>query len=261
MALSVLMTYEPLEKTGERYDYWRSYISFYERFKDGPATPNTAWYGSEYDAFRESLSKELGIEKRLIEDCFFMKDEEGKYYVTPVGQKTNPNIFSAENFIPLEWFLMYEGAEKKYFFTHTGFGAIRHDCIYYVTRVGNALERLDVAVRNIDSFLASPESSGSPTLSGILSDLKAGAENLTHWLTGFDRESFVLLNYGEMSSHINPDQMKNEDSVSELGLVLTLARDGEADDAEKVLAMLLSKWEGINRSFAGETEKPTTTLQ
>lgn len=261
MALSVLMTYEPLEKTGERYDYWRSYISFYERFKDGPATPNTAWYGSEYDAFRESLSKELGIEKRLIEDCFFMKDEDGKYYFTPVGRKANPNIFSAENFIPLEWFLMYDGTEKKYFFTHTGFGAIRQDSIYYITRVGKALERLDTAVSDIDAFLASPESTGSPTLSGILSDLKAGGENLTHWLMGFDRESFVLLNYGEMSSRIDPDQLRSEDSVSELRLVLTLAREGSAGDSEKVLAMLLSRWEGINRSLADEAEKPTTTLQ
>jgi len=261
MALSVLMTYEPLEQTGERYDYWRSYISFYERFKDGPATPNSAWYGSEYDAFRESLSKELGIEKRLIEDCFFMKDEDGKYYVTPVGRKANPNIFSAENFIPLEWFLMYEGAEKKYFFTHTGFGAIRQDSIYYLTRVESALERLEAAVSCIDAFLASPGSAGSPTLAGILSDLKAGGENLAHWLGGFDRESFVLLNYGEMSSRIDPDQIKNEDSVSELRLVLTLAREGSAEDAEKVLAMLLTRWEGINRSFSDDAEKPTTTLQ
>lgn len=261
MALSVLMTYEPLEKTGERYDYWRSYISFYERFKDGPATPNTAWYGSEYDAFRESLSKELGIEKGLIEHCFFMKDEEGRYYVTPVGREANPNIFSAENFIPLEWFLMYDGTEKKYFFTHTGFGAIKQDSIYYITRVESALERLEAAISDIDAFLASTESAGSPTLAGILSDLKAGGENLTHWLRGFDRESFVLLNYGEMSTRIDPEQIKNEDSVSELRLVITLARDGEPGDAEKVLAMLLSRWEGINRSFAEDVEKPTTTLQ
>lgn len=261
MALSVLMTYEPLDKTGERYDYWRSYISFYERFKDGPATPNSAWYGSEYDAFRESLSKELGIEKRLIEDCFFMKDEEGKYYVTPVGSKANPNIFSAENFIPLEWFLMYDGAEKKYFFTHTGFGAVRQDAIYYMTRVGTALARLDAAVNDMDAFLASSEAAGRPALSGTLGDLRSGAANLVHWLSGFDPESFVLLNYGELSPRTDPGQMKSEDSVSELRLVVTLAREGSADDAEKVLSMLLSKWEGINRSLSPSEEKRPSTLQ
>ncbi|MEW6146190.1 MAG: hypothetical protein AB1598_14350 [Thermodesulfobacteriota bacterium] len=261
MALSVLMTYEPLDKTGEKYDYWRSYISFYERFKDGPATPNTAWYGSEYSAFRESLSKELGIDKDMIEDCFFMKDEEGKYYLTPVGSKANPNIFSAENFIPLEWFLMYDGTEKKYFFTHTGFGAVRQDAIYYKTRVGTALGRLNAAVNDIDAFLASPGAAGSPTLSGILSDLGSGAGNLRHWLSGFDPESFVLLNYGEITSRIEPEQIRTEDSVSELWLVLTLAREGSAEDAEKVLAMLLSRWEAINRSLAPEDEKRPTTLQ
>ena len=261
MALSVLMTYEPLEKTGEKQDYWRSYISFFEQFKDGPATPNTAWYGSEYDAFRESLSKELGIEKHLIEECFFMKDEDGKYYVTPVGSSVNPNIFSAENFIPLEWFLMYEGAEKKYFFTHTGFGAIEHDAIYYKTRVGNARARLGSAVSGMDTFLASPGAASRPALAAKLSELKSGAENLKHWLSGFDPGSFVVLNYGEMCSRIVPGQMKNEDSVSELRLVITLAAEGSPDDAGKVLAMLLSKWDSINRSLAPSEEERPSTLQ
>lgn len=255
------MTYEPLEKTGDKYDYWRSYISFFEQFKDGPATPNTAWYGSEYDAFRESLSKELGIEKHLIEECFFMKDEDGKYYVTPVGSSANPNIFSAENFIPLEWFLMYEGAEKKYFFTPTGFGAIQHDAIYYKTRVGNAIGRLDSAMSGIDSFLASPGASGRPALAGKLGDLKSGAENLRHWLSGFDPGSFVLLNYGDISSRMDREQIKNEDSVSDLRNVLTLASEGSPEDAEKVLAMLLSKWESINRTLEPAEEKRPSTLQ
>ncbi|MFI5324165.1 MAG: hypothetical protein ACHQ6U_11720 [Thermodesulfobacteriota bacterium] len=261
MALSVLMVYEPLDKTGERCDYWRSYISFYERFKDGPATPNTAWYGSEYSAFRESLSKELGIEKELLEDCFFMKDEEGRYFLTPVGSKANPNVFSVENFIPLEWFLMYDGTEKKYFFTLTGFGAIRHDAIYYNTRVSEALGRLAEAVRDIEAFLASPGASAAPTLAGILTDLKSGAQNLTHWLTGFDPESFVMLNYGEICSYIAPDSIKKEDSVSELKSVLVFARERNAGDAEKVLAVLLSKWEEISRSLSSSTEKRTSTLQ
>jgi hypothetical protein len=255
------MTYEPLEKTGDKYDYWRSYISFYEQFKDGPATPNTAWYGSEYDAFRESLSKELGVEKHLIEECFFMKDEDGKYYVTPIGSSANPNIFSAENFIPLEWFLMYEGAEKKYFFTHTGFGAIEHDAIYYKTRVGSALKRLDSAAGGIDSFLASPGAALRPDLAGKLSGLKSGAENLRHWLSGFDPGSFVLLNYGDISSRMDRDQIKNEDSVSDLRNVLTLASEGSPDDAEKVLAMLLSKWDSINRTLEPADEKRPSTLQ
>jgi hypothetical protein len=179
----------------------------------------------------------------------------------PVGSKANPNIFSAENFIPLEWFLMYDAGEKKYFFTHTGFGAIRQDAIYYITRVGSALGRLGAAVSGIDAFLASSGAEGSPTLSGILSDLKSGAENLSHWLSGFDAGSFVMLNYGDISQRMDPGQMKNEDSVSELGTVLALAGEGNTDDAEKVLAMLLSKWDSINRTLAPAEEKRPETLQ
>jgi hypothetical protein len=94
-----------------------------------------------------------------------------------------------------------------------------------------------------------------------MSDLASGAGNLRHWLSGFDPEGFVLLNYGEMSSRIDPEQIRTEDSVSELWLVLTLARDGSAEDAEKVLAMLLSRWERINRSLSPSEDKRPSTLQ
>ncbi len=261
MALSVLMVYEPLSSTRERENYWRSYISFYEKFWDGPATPQSSWYGREYDEFREALSKELGLDKREVQDCFFMKDENGHYFVAPVGSKVNLNIFSAENFIPLEWFLMYDGGQKKYFYTHTGFGAIHHDAIYYNTRIEDALARLGDAVRDIEKSLDMPEESRDLTLAGTLRDLREGASNLRDWLSGFDSGGFVLLNYGEICSHIEPDSMKNEDSVSELRRAVTLSAGGHADEASGVIKALLSKWEEISRAASGSRPRSSSTLQ
>lgn len=261
MALSVLMVYEPLSSTRDRENYWQSYISFYEKFWDGTATPQSSWYGRDYDEFREALSKELGLDKNNIHDCFFMKDDNGYYYVVPVGSKVNMNIFSAENFIPLEWFLMYDGGEKKYFYTHTGFGAIHHDAIYYRTRIEDALRRLVDAEGEIEKSLGLPGNSPGASVAGMLRDLSQGVKNLRDWLSGFDPAGYVLLNYGEICSHIEPDTMKNEDSVSELRRVITLSREGKVRDAETALRALLSKWDEISRAASGTATKTSSTVQ
>lgn len=259
MALSVLMVYEPVSSTREKENYWRSYISYYEQFWDGPATPQSSWYGMEYDEFREALSRELGLDKKEIQDCFFIKDSEGDYYVAPAGSKVNLNIFSAENFIPLEWFLMYEGGEKKYFYTHTGFGAIHHDAIYYSTRIEDAVRRLKEASLEIDTAIGS--GSGGRSLSEVLMDIKRGVLNITDWLSGFDPAGYVMLNYGEICSHIQPDSMKNEDSVSELRHAIRLASEGKHDDAETSLKILLGKWDEIQRAASGDKPRASSTLQ
>jgi hypothetical protein len=256
MAISVLMVYEPLGSVGEQ-DYWRSYIRFYEQFRDGPATPQSAWYGREYETFRESFSAETGVAKDAIRDCFFFKDDDGEYYLTPVGPKTNVNLFTAEDFIPLEWFLMYRGEEKKYFYTHTGWGAVRQDAIYYRTRLSDAAARLEEAERDLEAWTAS----GQGPVSAIVEDLAAGARNLRHWLSSFDEKSFVLLNYGEISTRIAPDSLKNEDSVSELGNALLLARENDDERAGTALMALVAKWDSINSALTGGAEKKSSTLQ
>ena len=92
------------------------YIGFYEKYRDGTATPQSSWHGREYEDFRSSLSSELGLDETEIEDCFFIKDDEGKYYLAPVSTDVNLNILSTENYVPFERLLMYEGDEN---FTRT----------------------------------------------------------------------------------------------------------------------------------------------
>ncbi|MGH7885974.1 MAG: hypothetical protein ACRENO_09805, partial [Thermodesulfobacteriota bacterium] len=142
MAQSVLMVYEYLDALRES-EYWEQYINFYQKFWDGPATPQSSWWGREYQEFRESLSNHLGLDKKYIKDCFFMKDKDDKYYICPIGSDVkNLNILATENMIPYEWFLLFGDEEKSYFFTHTGFGAIHHDAIYYSTKIMQSLERI-----------------------------------------------------------------------------------------------------------------------
>ncbi|MCC6712823.1 MAG: hypothetical protein IT344_05605 [Candidatus Dadabacteria bacterium] len=256
MAMSVLMVYEPLGSARDQ-DYWRSYIKFYEQFRDGPATPQSVWYGREYETFRESFSAETGVAGDAIRDCFFFRDEDGEYYLTPVGRKANVNMFTAEDFIPLEWFLMYRGEEKKYFYTHSGWGAVSRDAIYYRTRLRDAALRLEEAGRDIEAWTAS----GPGPVSSIVEGLAAGAGSLRHWLSSFDENGFVLLNYGEISTRIAPGSLRNEDSVSELGNALLLARENDPGRAGTALMALVAKWDSINSALTGAAEKKSSTLQ
>ncbi len=259
MAISVLMVYQPIESTREKEDYWRSYISFYEKYWDGPATPQSSWYGREYDEFRTSLSSQLGLSKKEIQDCFFLQDDDNNYYIVPVGSEVNINIFSAEDFIPLEWFLMFTKEEKHYFYAHTGFGAVQQDAIYY--NGADAAERLVVSKKNIEKALGHIDQGTSQPFAEALKELSENIVNLENWLSGFDPKSFIILNYGEICSYIEPNSMKNEDSVSEIYRVVSLAADGKIKEAESALYHLLSKWDEIRGAISGERPDSAATVQ
>lgn len=261
MAISVLMVYQPIESTMEKEGYWRSYISFYEKYWDGPATPQSSWFGKEYEDFRKSLANELGLSKNEIQDCFFLQDDEDKYYIVPVGSEVNINIFSAEDFIPFEWFLMFLKEEKNYFYTHTGFGAVQQEAIYYNGRVENSICRLENSKEQIHSALNSIESKNAQMLEEALKELSDNITNLENWLLGFDPKSFIILNYGEICSHIEPSSLKNEDSVSEIHMVLSLAGEGKLEEATSTLGYLISKWNEIRGSITGEGTSSTSTVQ
>ena len=116
MAQTVLMVYENIESLKDKKNYWKSYVEFYEKYWDAPATPKSSWWGVEYDEFRRSLSGQLGLDTDHIQDCFFTKDKEGNYYICPIGKEVNLNIMACENFIPLEWFVLFDSEQKSYLY-------------------------------------------------------------------------------------------------------------------------------------------------
>jgi hypothetical protein len=213
------------------------------------------------DQFRESLSRQLGMGKKEIQDCFFIKDKQGGYYIVPVGSELNINIFSAENFIPFEWFLMFSKDEKRYFYTHTGFGAIQQDSIYYKGTVNDALQRLGVSKHNIESALNKIEAGTYQDFAETLKELSDNIINLENWLSDFDPRSFIILNYGEISNYIEPESMKNEDSVSEIHDILSSASGGSIDQAKSALIYLRTKWNEIRSVITGERPETTSTMQ
>lgn len=246
MAQSVVMVYESLEAIKNGREYWKDYVDHYEKFWDGPATPQSAWFGHEYEEFRTSLAERLGIGVEHIRNAFFLKNEDGKYFVCPVGDSVNLNIMACEDIIPYEWFLMFSSEEKDYFYTHTGFGAIHQDAIYYRTERSSALVRLERCTGILKNTIHGSNDTGSyPYLAG-LSYLTQGIENVSQWIEGFSDEAVLILNYGEICNLIDQNSFKYEDSVGEINSVINSIEKGDFTTAESNLKLLNSKWTEIS---------------
>ena len=156
---------------------------------------------------------------------------------------------------------MFSKEEKHYFYTHTGFGAIQQDAIYYNGKVENANARLKQSKESIEAAFNKIEAGTSQALAETLKELSDNIVNLENWLAGFDPRSIIILNYGEICTHIEPESMKNEDSVSEIHSVLELAGEGKISEAESSYTYLTSKWNEIRGAITGSKPETSSTVQ
>lgn len=251
MAISSILIYEPIDSFRDKANYWKEYAEFYEKYWGGPTSPLGIWFGNEYEAFRNSLSQHLGMDKEEVEDCYFMKDSDNNYYVAPLYSKSNSA--HSENIIPLDWFIMFIEEDRKSLYTHWGFNAIHYD-----TRIGTALDRIDEAINILSNCLTDTDKSTINKLfANNLSIMCQSLSDLQTWFSGFDNTGFVVLNYGEVCSYISPATLKNEQSVGEMGDFLELLKSGELEKASSSMRILFQKWEEIRSQASGEIDKST----
>ena len=251
MAKSTLVLYEPLGSHTEKSYYWNEYVQFYEQYWGGPTSPFGVWFGNEYESFLNALSENLGIAKDELEHCFFTKDEEGKYYVAPFMSKAN--LFFCDNFIPFEWFVPFSEEDRQTLYTHWGFNALHYD-----TRVRIAAGRLDEAEKIVaDAISGSSSLLDASTRMYLEGHLSKGLAELKAWLSGFDSAGFLVLNYGELCSVINPYSLENERSVGEMWKILGLFKKGKSAEAESSLKALIQKWEDIRDQASGNLDGST----
>ncbi|MHA1942160.1 MAG: hypothetical protein ACW97P_10610 [Candidatus Hodarchaeales archaeon] len=257
MANSVLVVYEPLEEVIEKKTYWKSYIGFYEKYWDGPSSFQSVWFGKEYDDFRDALSVHLGMDKEFVEDCFFIKDKDEKYYISPLTENA-PYVFSSENYIPPEWFMLFSKDDKRLSYTHSGYGAISQDGIYYHTEIKHAAGNIEKADLIFKNALAKSNEDKS-TIFGMLTQLHEGVENIKSWLSSFHENGKIVLNYGEICTYIPNYSLPDENSVQDIWEILDLIKNGSFDEAQSKINIFVVKWQ---ETFSQASEKKTkSTVQ
>lgn len=241
MATSTLVVYEPLDNFKEDISYWEEYCKFYEEYWGGPTSPFGVWFGNEYNAFRKALSNQLNLEDSEINDCFFLKKGEDQYFVAPL--RAENNILSVNNFIPPEWFFLFSQKERRDFYTHWGFNTINYDA-----DLQDSLTRLINAIDTIEKF----KNKGIKVYFAVYIDMIfEGLNHIKDWLSGFGTDGVIILNYGDICSHIYLQTLKNEDSVGDMNNLLEYLKDGKYNEAESLLKIFNQKWEDINSKCVG----------
>ena len=229
---SALMVYQNLANIKEDKEYWDKYIKFHELYWDGPNASQNVFYGNEYEEYRNSLSKYLEIEPDQIKDCLFTKHENGDYYLTPLGVDSDKYIMESENSIPAQWFLMFESKEKKFFYSHAGDGAIQPDGIYYNTDCALSKKRLESA----KDILESISNESVPKEFDIFQkELLFGISEMYYWIEKFPDDSMIVLNYAEISSVIHEFTLKNENSVSDLWIIIQNLSNKDFENANSII--------------------------
>ncbi len=244
MATSTLVVYEPLISFGENGDYWKEYSVFYEKYWGGPTSPFGVWFGNEYENYRTALSAHLGMEDENIQDCFFLKKGE-EYFVAPLKDSTN--VFSFENSIPPEWFVLFDESERKNFYTHWGFNTISYDA-----ELKDCIKRAVDAGRIISAAL---KDESAAEISGYLNYLSEGVDNLNSWMNSFKNGGFIILNYGDICTYIHLLTLGNEKSVEEIKEFINLVENSNFEQAEKTIRIFGQKWEEIRQNCLGEAQK------
>lgn len=241
MPSSTLIVYEPLSSFKSREDYWQEYVKYYEKYWGGPTSPFGMWFGNEYAAFKKSIANHLGIGEDEVDDCLFMKDEKGNYFLAPTNN-TN-NIFSSENIVPLEWFILVAEDERNDFYSHWGFNSI-----HYNSKLSDSRKRVNKA-RTVLENSVSDNTGGN--LSSFLGEFILSINYIDDMLCGFDCESFLILNYGDICTNIHPYTLKNENSVFDIKNFLDLVTKKNIEEAELKLKLFFQKWDDIRDKCMG----------
>ncbi|GIW47758.1 MAG: hypothetical protein KatS3mg078_1635 [Deltaproteobacteria bacterium] len=254
MARASLIVYQPIDVFKEKKEYWKRYINFYEQYWGGPTSPYGVWFGTEYQTFRKALSHHLGIDEDEIEDCFFMKDERGNYYIVSLrASEKESQVLYSENYIPLYWFVPFKDEEKRSFYTPWGFGSIS-----YHTKIALAIDRLEEAKGIVKGVIGASDDAVDPFVLPVLKDMDSGIGYLKSWLYDFDSSGYLVLNYGEICSFIHPSMIQNERSVKDIWEALYLLREGDTKGAQLKLQVLIEKWSDIKRRASGEIDSKFT---
>ena len=106
-------------------------------------------------------------------------------------------------------------------------------------------------LNNAKSILEKQSNSDIPSEFELFTkELAFGLSEIYYWIEKFPDDSMIVLNYAEISSVIHEFTLKNENSVSDLWIIIDLISSNDYETANSNLKIYNQKWNEISRNCA-----------
>jgi hypothetical protein len=160
-------------------------------------------------------------------DAFVTPGEARSAVVAAERLARPPHILEASWEVPLRWFVAFTPAERHLVDPPDGPGPR----LSYLTTNRSALSRLDRAVDIVDATIEDGD------------DIVEALVDLIDWLTSFDEDSLLELDYGGLSSMLSGPDLATDMSCEEIWAVLDSLERGDAVTALAGYETVAARWQ------------------
>lgn len=146
-----------------------------------------------------------------------------------------PHIRDAPWAPPLPWFVPFAASERHYVDPPEGRGAR----LTYLTTAGQALDRLERAIRIVEETLEDGE------------DVLLELADVADWVESFHRDSLIELDYGRVAAQFPPEVLSADRTCEEVWAALEGLEEHDLLTAAAYYGVARSRWSSLrHRQFA-----------
>ena len=131
-------------------------------------------------------------------------------------------------YVPLPWFALFDGAERKLAAPEADHLAL----LTYQTTMVKAQARVSRALRVLQEVMDDGE-------------VVAAVEELRDWLYGFDSDSFVQLDYGGLARVLPYPELAEDQSAAEVWEALEALEEGDLERSSAHYGALTERWAAL----------------
>lgn len=128
-------------------------------------------------------------------------------------------------FVPVIWFMLFDSSERQVTPSRSG----RLPRLTYATTLNQALNRITRALKILAERAEDPE-------------VSSAADDLRHWLHGFDRDSFVTLDYGGLTQIIPFGELVEDHTARDVWEALNALEGGDLEHSDELYGAITERW-------------------
>lgn len=128
-------------------------------------------------------------------------------------------------FVPIIWFMLFDSSERQVVPSRSG----RLPRLTYATTLNVALNRITKALKILAERAEDVEASSA-------------ADDLRDWLHGFDRDSFITLDYGGLTQIIPFGELVEDHTARDVWDALSALEGGDIERSDELYGAITERW-------------------